>query len=82
MKRKCRVCGKVFDGHWAKTLCSKECEKLRRKEKNKEYQERQKKIHYSTGKKTKKAGLADLNNEARGQGVSYGYYMAMREGRI
>ena len=81
MIKVCRVCGKKFNGHWASSVCSEECKKERRKEINKEYQERQKETHYNSRKK-KKTGLADLNNEARGQGVSYGYYMAMREGRI
>lgn len=82
MKRICRVCGKEFEGHWSKTLCSKECEKKRKSEKNKEYQERLKSVHYGDDFKNSKSNIPKHNREARKKGVSYGYYMAMKDGRL
>ena len=84
MTRVCRVCGKEFEGHWARTICSKECKKKRISEKNKEYHERyrqkQKLIHYSDG--FNGSEIPANNEKAREQGMSYGYYMAMKEGRL
>ena len=82
MKIKCRICGKVFEGHWASSLCSEECAKKRRKEINQEFRERQKGIHYGSGGNRKKSHISDHNGEAKLNGMSYGYYMAMKEGRL
>ena len=81
MIRICRVCGKEFDGHWANTICSDECKKKRRSEKNKAYNEKQKAVHYGDDFNIK-SNIPQHNREARKKGVSYGYYMAMKDGRL
>lgn len=76
---RCVVCGKIFLSNRNANVCGAECRKVRKRKMTKEYheQERQRK---RTIKREK--NLDSVIKEARLAGISYGKYVAIRDGYL
>lgn len=76
---KCVVCGKEFQSNRNALVCGIECKKIKGKERATEYYHREKE---KKKRKKRESNLEQTLNEAKAAGLSYGKYVAMKNGYL
>ncbi|MBQ3513447.1 MAG: hypothetical protein IJA32_06570 [Lachnospiraceae bacterium] len=76
----CAICGSLFNSCRNAIVCSEKCRKIRRKQMMKIC--RDKKKEEKSKNESKKMELSQAIQEAHECGMSYGKYMAMRNGYL